>query len=401
MTSDRCELSDGPVGGARRLVDRRVHRGRRPGVRGADPAAGRRGAGRRRRACSTSAAATARSAGWRRRSAPTSSSASTRRGTRSASPPSAAAVRRSPAAEAAALPFADASRSTPSSPASCSSTSRRRRGDRRGRPGARSPAAGSASSSTIRCCRRPNSGWIDDQVLDPPEQYWRIGAVPRRGTRRSRRSRRTCSSRFIHRPLSRYVNALAEQRAADRADARACAAGRLPRARAASTPTRRPSRGCCTSEPAQARLGNTIVSAMADIVLITGLSGAGRSARGRRAGGPRLVRRRQPADVAGREDRRAGQQAGQRHRAHWHRSLALVAGRDTSRCSRQVAALRAERPPGAPCSSSTPRPPELVRRYDATAGASTRSPPRPTACVEAIELERELLEPVTRAPPIW
>ncbi len=22
----------------------------------------------------------------------------------------------------------------------------------------------------------PDSGWIDDQILDPPEQYWRIGA---------------------------------------------------------------------------------------------------------------------------------------------------------------------------------------------------------------------------------
>ncbi len=21
----------------------------------------------------------------------------------------------------------------------------------------------------------PNSGWIDDQILDPPEQYWRVG----------------------------------------------------------------------------------------------------------------------------------------------------------------------------------------------------------------------------------
>ena len=37
------------------------------------------------------------------------------------------------------------------------------------------PAAGSCSSSTTRCCRRPGSGWIDDQILDPPEQYWRIG----------------------------------------------------------------------------------------------------------------------------------------------------------------------------------------------------------------------------------
>ncbi len=40
----------------------------------------------------------------------------------------------------------------------------------------------------------PNSGWIDDQVLDPPEQYWRIGPTWSR-TRRSRRWRRTCSSR--------------------------------------------------------------------------------------------------------------------------------------------------------------------------------------------------------------
>ena len=41
----------------------------------------------------------------------------------------------------------------------------------------------------------PNSGWIDDQVLDPPEQYWRIGPYLDRGRRRSRRSRRASSSR--------------------------------------------------------------------------------------------------------------------------------------------------------------------------------------------------------------
>ncbi len=40
----------------------------------------------------------------------------------------------------------------------------------------------------------PNSGWIDDQILDPPEQYWRIGAYLSR-TKRSRRWRRTSSSR--------------------------------------------------------------------------------------------------------------------------------------------------------------------------------------------------------------
>ena len=72
---------------------------------------------------------------------------------------------------------------------------RRRRGHRRGRPGCSSRAAGSCSSSTTRCCRRPNSGWIDDQILDPPEQYWRIGPYLRRGRDASRRWRRTCSSR--------------------------------------------------------------------------------------------------------------------------------------------------------------------------------------------------------------
>ena len=54
----------------------------------------------------------------------------------------------------------------------------------------------------------PNSGWIDDHVLDPPEQYWRIGPYLREdlsleevelGVRLP----------FVHRPLGRYVNAMA------------------------------------------------------------------------------------------------------------------------------------------------------------------------------------------------
>jgi SAM-dependent methyltransferase len=56
----------------------------------------------------------------------------------------------------------------------------------------------------------PGSGWIDDRVLDPPEQYWRVGAyLPEaesleeidQGVRLP----------FYHRPLGRYVNALAER----------------------------------------------------------------------------------------------------------------------------------------------------------------------------------------------
>ena len=53
----------------------------------------------------------------------------------------------------------------------------------------------------------PNSGWIDDQVLDPPEQYWRIGPylVEDESVEEVEKG---VFIPFIHRPLSRYVNAL-------------------------------------------------------------------------------------------------------------------------------------------------------------------------------------------------
>ena len=54
----------------------------------------------------------------------------------------------------------------------------------------------------------PGSGWIDDQVLDPPEQYWRIGPylVEDESVEEVEKD---VFIPFIHRPLSRYVNALA------------------------------------------------------------------------------------------------------------------------------------------------------------------------------------------------
>ena len=55
----------------------------------------------------------------------------------------------------------------------------------------------------------PGSGWIDDQVLDPPEQYWRIGPyLPEAVTLEE--VELGVHIRFVHRPLSRYVNALAD-----------------------------------------------------------------------------------------------------------------------------------------------------------------------------------------------
>jgi len=54
----------------------------------------------------------------------------------------------------------------------------------------------------------PGSGWIDDQVLDPPEQYWRIGPYLVEAAT-VEEVEPGVHVRFLHRPLSRYVNALA------------------------------------------------------------------------------------------------------------------------------------------------------------------------------------------------
>jgi SAM-dependent methyltransferase len=55
----------------------------------------------------------------------------------------------------------------------------------------------------------PGSGWIDDQILDPPEQYWRIGPYL---TEQAvvEEVEKGVFIRFVHRPLSRYVNAMAD-----------------------------------------------------------------------------------------------------------------------------------------------------------------------------------------------
>ena len=53
----------------------------------------------------------------------------------------------------------------------------------------------------------PGSGWIDDQTLDPPEQYWRIGPYLIEDASLEEVEKDVFIP-FIHRPLSRYVNAL-------------------------------------------------------------------------------------------------------------------------------------------------------------------------------------------------
>ena len=54
----------------------------------------------------------------------------------------------------------------------------------------------------------PSSGWIDDQVLDPPEQYWRIGPYLTEDET-IEEVEKDVFIPFIHRPLCRYVNAMA------------------------------------------------------------------------------------------------------------------------------------------------------------------------------------------------
>jgi SAM-dependent methyltransferase len=56
----------------------------------------------------------------------------------------------------------------------------------------------------------PGSGWIDDQVLDPPEQYWRVGPYLTEGVSLEEVDAGVRLP-FFHRPLGRYVNALAER----------------------------------------------------------------------------------------------------------------------------------------------------------------------------------------------
>lgn len=55
----------------------------------------------------------------------------------------------------------------------------------------------------------PQSGWIDDQFLDPPEQYWRIGPYLTESAS-VEEVQKDVFIRFIHRPLSRYINSLAD-----------------------------------------------------------------------------------------------------------------------------------------------------------------------------------------------
>lgn len=55
----------------------------------------------------------------------------------------------------------------------------------------------------------PDSGWIDDHMVDPPDQYWRLGPYLVE-CHTSEEVHKDVFIEFIHRPLSRYLNSLAD-----------------------------------------------------------------------------------------------------------------------------------------------------------------------------------------------
>jgi SAM-dependent methyltransferase len=54
----------------------------------------------------------------------------------------------------------------------------------------------------------PDSGWVDDQIMEPPEQYWRVGAYLVEDVRDEEVAPGVVLP-FVHRPLSSYVNLMA------------------------------------------------------------------------------------------------------------------------------------------------------------------------------------------------
>ncbi len=56
----------------------------------------------------------------------------------------------------------------------------------------------------------PGSYWIDDHTVEPPEQYWRVGPYLAEQAF-VEQVEQGVYIRFVHRPLSRYLNALADQ----------------------------------------------------------------------------------------------------------------------------------------------------------------------------------------------
>ena len=120
----------------------------------------------------------------------------------------------------------------------------------------------------------PNSGWIDDQILEPPEQYWRIGAYLRED-KSIEEVQKDVYIPFIHRPLQPLPQRAHRQRTAADPHRGAGPATRVP------GPGARVHRRVGDPPPAvpahrEAPVATGTLTPMGDYVVIAGLSGAGR-----------------------------------------------------------------------------------------------------------------------------
>ena len=190
------------------VVAGRVHRGGRPGVRGADPSAGRRpprrssarARRRLRRGADRSARAPRRRRGRHRRGSHVGPGEGGRRARRGSvlhpRRSGGAAVRRPVASmrSVACLVFEHIT----DVDAAIGEVAR-----------VLAPGGRFLFFLNHPLLQTPNSGWIDDQILDPPEQYWRIGPYLVEDETIEEVEKGVFIP-FIHRPLSRYVNALAD-----------------------------------------------------------------------------------------------------------------------------------------------------------------------------------------------
>ena len=219
----------------------------------------------------------------------------------------------------------------------------------------------------------PGSGWVDDHILG--EQYWRIGPylVEHHGVEEVDKN---VWVPFVHRPLSVYVNGLVA------AGLYLCGmvepappAGFLKRAHEYEEAAAFPRLLCCGPRSwavAPQRPDETgTLRAMAEFVVITGLSGSGPFPGGRGPGGPRLVRDGQPAHRAHHQGGRPGVDAAAPRPSGWPSwSAAMPASwasckRPSSSCERRgerVSVLFLE------ASDEV-----LVRRFEGTRGGATPS----------------------------
>ena len=73
----------------------------------------------------------------------------------------------------------------------------------------------------------PDSGWVDDQIMEPPEQYWRVGAYLVEDVRDEEVAPGVVLP-FVHRPLSRYLNLMVRRGPGPQAHGGAGAAAGVP-----------------------------------------------------------------------------------------------------------------------------------------------------------------------------